>query len=675
MNLQGIDTALFFSINQGMRNGFFDIIMPFVTEWSKFIFLPLLLWCFLKEGNRAWKFLAIAALSIALADGSGNVLKNLIGRVRPCTVLENVHLLMGCGSSFSMPSNHASNVFAVAMVFWLLRRSLVSGLYVFIAGLIAFSRVYIGVHYPFDVAAGALLGCAAASGSIALYRWSSRIYEKRAYEEALYLAVLLFSLFRIYYILTGPFDLSFDEAHYWEWSRRLDLSYYSKGPMIAYLIHAGTLIFGDTVFGVRIFAVIFSALSSIVIYRLGRELYDERTGLASALLIQIVPLYSVYGLIFTIDSPFIFFWTLALFLFWKAINDHLSQGPKRTGFLPWVLLGITVGMGLLTKYTMAFFYLSSLLFLISRKETRGLLASRGPYVSFACSMIVFSPVIAWNAVHGWVTLKHTAGQAHLYDGLALSAKNFFEFLGSQLGVITPVLFILMIIALWRSRRDKNGAFLFWFSVPVILFFVLKSIQGKVQANWALPGYAAGFVAFAAYYVRGVESLKKPSQTLVASAFVLAFAVTAVAHFPNVLHLPEAKDPSRRLLGWRELGREAGKIYDEFSSAGPVFVFSDSYQVSSELAFYMIGHPVTYCANSGRRMNQYDLWPGFGKLIGSNALFVTAGDENMSEDLSKAFGRYEKKTVDLQTNRGRRMKFTFFKCYDFKGIESRQVETY
>jgi membrane-associated phospholipid phosphatase len=675
MSLPEIDTALFFSVNQGMRNGFFDLIMPFVTTYAKFIFLPLVLWTFLKEGRSAWRPLFIALISIAIADGTGHVFKDLVARIRPCNALENVHLLTGCGGSFSMPSSHASNAFAFAMVFWLLRKSAISAFYVFVAGVIAFSRVYVGVHYPFDIMAGALLGVAAAFCSIILSRWGAGIIEEKSYTGGLHLVVLLFILFRIYYILTGPFDLISDEAHYWEWSRRLDLSYYSKGPMIAYLIRAGTLMFGDTVFGVRIFAVIFSALSSIILYRLGKDLYDERTGLASALLIQIVPLYSVYGIIFTIDSPFIFFWILSLFLFWKIVNDHLSSDDKKTDILQWILLGISVGMGLLTKYTMAFFYLSALFFFLSQKDARRLLLSSGPYIAFVSSLIVFSPVIAWNAVHGWVTLKHTAGQAHLYDGLALSARNFLEFLGSQFGVVTPVLFVLIFVALWKLRRDTRGAFLFWFSVPVILFFILKSVQGKVQANWALPGYVAGFIAFSAYYVRRAESLKKPVRMVVASALVLAFTVTAVAHFPKVLHLPEKKDPTARLVGWKELGEEATKAYRDMTSYGPLFVFSDSYQVSSELAFYMDGHPITYCVNLGRRMDQYDLWPGFETLIGYNALFVTAGDETMPATLAHAFGRYKKEAVSLKTKQGKELKFTFLKCYDFKGFESKPVETY
>jgi membrane-associated phospholipid phosphatase len=673
MGLPEIDTSLFFLINKNLRCGIFDVVMPFVTNNSKIIFLPLILLAVVRERSKAWSYVVISLLAVAFADAGGAVLKNLIARTRPCNALEGVNLLVGCGKSFSMPSNHASNAFAFAMAFWLLRRDVATYFFVIVAAAIAFSRVYVGVHYPFDAAAGAVLGTGCAYGAMRLFRWASDLYRRRDYGQALLLMVMAFSIFRIYYVLTGPFDLSPDEAHYREWARRPDWSYYSKGPMIAYLIYAGTALFGNTVFGVRIFAVVLSALSSVLLYHLGKRLYDERTGLLAALLVQVVPLYSVYGVLLTIDSPFIFFWILSLFLFWKAIDSSSEASPG--GLLFWVLLGFSIGLGLMTKYTMAFFYLCGFLFFVFHKDSRKFFSDKGPYISFLISVAVFTPVIAWNAAHGWVTLKHTAGQAHVSDGLTISAKNFFEFLGSQAGVITPLLFVLMCVALWRMRKDRAGAFAFWFCVPVVLFFILKSLQGKVQANWALPGYATGFIAFSAHFAGDAISSKERSRVLTAAAILMAFTLTAFAHFPSVLHLPRKMDPTMRLVGWRELGHEAARIYEGLSSEGPAFVVSDSYQMASELAFYMKGNPRTYCINLGRRMNQYDLWPGFEDYKGQNALLVMDDERELPAELAGSFGRTEKVPV-LITVRGEKvMKFTVFKCYDFRGIKSRPPETY
>jgi membrane-associated phospholipid phosphatase len=680
MGLSELDVSVFFFINKNLQNGLFDAVMPFLSNNSKLVFLPLLIWVFAKEGRKAWSFVAIAGLAFALADSGGNVLKQLITRPRPCSVLEGARLLADCGKSFSMPSNHAVNAFAVAAAFWFLRKDFLTGFYLFMAAAIGFSRVYIGVHYPADVLAGALFGAGIAYAAVVLSSRAAGMYRRGDYGRLLILVIVLVSIFRIYYIQTGPFDLSADEAHYWEWSRRLDLSYYSKGPLIAYLIYAGTAIFGNTVLGVRVCAVVLSALSSLVLFKLGKQLYDGRTAFFSALLVQVVPLYATYGVIMTIDSPFMFFWILSLLLFWKTIDAGGAGEPRKAGMLSWVLLGLSVGLGLLAKYTMALFYLSAFLFYISSKDARRFFLERGPYVAAAVSLIVFSPVIIWNAGHGWVTFRHTAGQAHLSDGLVLSPKYLFDFLGSQLGVITPLLFVLLFIALWKMKSDRKGAFLFWFSVPIFVFFALKSIQGKVQGNWALPAYVTGFIAFPAYFVNKTALAKKSYRWLVAVSISLALVLTAIAYYPSLLKfLPPRVDPTARLtmklLGWKELGEEASGIYRELSSEGPAFVFSDSYQISSELAFYMRGNPVTYCVNFGRRMDQYDLWPGFEKDIGYNALFVVYEDRDLPQELTHAFARTEKIPVFIVLKRDRIMKFTVFKCYDFKGIKSRSSETY
>src|SRR4030067_2500393 len=152
-----------------------------------------------------------------------------------------------------------------------------------------------------------------------------------------------------------------------------------------------------------------------------------------------------------IHSQFIFFWTLSLYLFWKATDRNAS---KKVSFKPvrstqyssltyWLFLGLSVGFGLLTKYTMAFFYICALLFLIFSKEQRFWLKRKELYFAFVLSLVVFSPVIIWNTAHDWVTMKHTAGQAHVAEGLKISFKHFFDFFGSQIGVITPLLFFMV----------------------------------------------------------------------------------------------------------------------------------------------------------------------------------------------------------------------------------------
>jgi len=674
MSLPEIDTLAFFLINKNLQNSLFDIAMPFVTDKSYLIFLPLFLLFLFKDREKALIALILGIVSLLIADWSANILKHYFERIRPCNALEGVRLLAGCGKSFSMPSNHSVNAFAFITPLCMLLKNRMRYAFVAVAILVGFSRVYVGVHYPSDTIAGALIGVMLGISVVQFYRWSSERFKEKPDTTILFVFLLSLSLFRIYYIQNGPMDLSPDEAHYWEWSRRLDLSYYSKGPMIAYLIHLGTSLFGDTVFGIRFMAVLFSGLSSILMYSLGKNMYDEKVGLFSAIMIQIIPLFSTYGILFTIDSPFIFFWISSLFLFREAVNQSQSSNLKSQKY--WLLLGLSIGLGLLTKYTMSFFYLCACLFLAVSVEKRRLLLTKGPYIALLISLIVFSPVVLWNAQHDWVTLKHTAGQAHIAQGIQLSLKSFAEFIGSQFGVITPLLLILMIISVLRLRKEQEGSYLFWFSIPVLAFFLFKSIQAKVQANWALPGYITGIISFSAVYLRRFDTDGKGKKILVSASLILSLILTSIAHYPSILDLPAELDPASRIQGWQALGEEVTGIYEQMSSANPVFIFSDRYQVSSELAFYVKGHPATYCINLGRRMNQYDLWPGFHNLRNYDAIFVRIGDKRLPEEVSASFDKVEKKVYTAYTKKHAEIRdYSIFMCYGFKGLKEARPEAY
>jgi undecaprenyl-diphosphatase len=679
-----MDTALFFLINHGLQNSFFDLIMPFITSRSYIFFILIIIPFFLKERKRGFIAVALSLIALGIGDASANLLKHLFEIPRPCRALEGVRLLGGCGGSFSMPSNHAVNAFASAAAFSYFFRKALLPMFI-VAMLVALSRIYIGVHYPSDVIAGSLWGMFTASIVIFTYRWSLDRYKKVPYPTILLLTLIAVTLFRYYYILEGPLGLSPDEATYWTWSKRLDLSYYAKGPVIAYLIAFSTWIMGDTVFAVRSLSPLFLTLTSLIIYKFSIELFDkdgeaEKKALLASLMPQATPLFSASGVIMTIDPPFIFFWTLSLYLFYKATKAQMGNGAEERLTWVWMLLGISIGLGLLTKYTMAFFYICGFLYLLFDKESRRLFWKKEPYIAFLISIAVFSPVIIWNMHHGWVTLKHTEGHANIAKGFVISAKEFFNFLGSQFGVITPLLFFLAmdggIRNYFSGDSAKNRRLLFWFWAPILGFFLLKSLQGKVQANWAMNAYIAAFIA-ASDHMLGKGYNKKLSRPFLIAAFSLAITVTAIAHYPSLINLPFKMDPSARLRGWEELGQKMDKIYGEMAASGSkdVFIFSDKYQVSSELAFYMKNKPVTYCVNLGRRMNQYDIWGGMEKLTGYDAIFVRMDQTSFPEKLKSSFDKCEGETFNVYEDGKALRVYGIFRCHGFKGVPSYQYEGY
>lgn len=485
-----------------------------------------------------------------------------------------------------------------------------------------------------------------------------------------------FAVLRMMYIVWGPFGISPDEAHYWEWSRRLDFSYYSKGPAVAYVIAFFTSVFGSTELGIRMGAVFFSTAASYLIYLIGRDFFGSETaGFRAAVLTNITPIFSIGAILMTTDVMFLTFWAATVWAVKRAVDTKSG--------LWWYLAGLFIGLGFLSKYTMVLVYPCIALFLLSSRNERVWFLRKEPYIGALVSLAAATPVIYWNITHGQVTIKHTMGQAHVGSG-TLSVGPLFEFIGSQALLLTPLIFIGLVYGLFRCasigfRADNSGLKLAFFaSAPLFLFFLFKGLHGKVQANWAVASYMTAFPA-------GVWALEElygkysgAGKKVLKGAVLLAAATGAIAsffaYFPWTLEPLGAKKimdgpPYNRVTGWKELGGKISAVKDEMDSTGKTFIMSDTYQITSELALYTKGNPVTYNAYTGsRRMNQYDLWPGFEGLLGYNAIYVKGGDASEDAVVEAAFDRCDKELYAIYRSDGRALKsFTIWRCYGFKGM--------
>lgn len=185
------DTIWFYMINLQTQNGFFDLIMPALSD-IKLWRIPLILAATVAAilgGRRARITVLLAVIILVFSDQvSSHVLKPLISRQRPCHVLEGVRLLVPCGGRLSFPSSHATNNFAIWTLMMLRHKKLGAYLSFFPLG-VAYSRVYVGVHYPLDVVGGAVLGaicalCVVMISEYAVVRPIRRRREMRAHQNA-----------------------------------------------------------------------------------------------------------------------------------------------------------------------------------------------------------------------------------------------------------------------------------------------------------------------------------------------------------------------------------------------------------------------------------------------------------------------------------------------------------
>ena len=185
--LQQIDASIFLFLNRGLANPVFDVLMPFITEadhWTVPLGVAALLLA-VKGGVKGRVTLLLAVVVVALSDQvTCSLIKPWVARTRPCFVLESARLLIRQSNSFSFPSAHAANNAAVAVLIWM-RYPQARWWFVGIALSVAYSRIYVGVHYPVDVLAGLLLGASLSFGVVALWnRLASRRSAKKAKEAS-----------------------------------------------------------------------------------------------------------------------------------------------------------------------------------------------------------------------------------------------------------------------------------------------------------------------------------------------------------------------------------------------------------------------------------------------------------------------------------------------------------
>jgi 4-amino-4-deoxy-L-arabinose transferase-like glycosyltransferase len=480
--------------------------------------------------------------------------------------------------------------------------------------------------------------------------------------------LVVVSAARLAYLAVGDLDLSPDEAHYWEWSRRLDLSYYSKGPLIAYLIAALTATLGTSVLAIRSGAVLLSLLGAVAIARLGREAFsDLRVGALAVVGLQLTPLVWAGSLLLTIDAPFVVCWAFALLWLHRALVRGLPAA--------WPLAGLAVGIGLLAKYTMLFVLPGLLVYLWRAPAARPALLRREAALGGVIALTLFSPVVIWNLGHGWVSARHVASQG---QGAGPGVATLAEFLLSQAGVLTPLWAVLIGWGLWHGIREglvrgrEPYRFLTSFGGPVLVFYTLLAFQGKVQANWAVAAYPPlVLVTVGALLARRADlpAGRRVAQTrLLLAAGGVALAVTVAGHATVLLGVPDRLDPTARLRGWRELGAAVSSTLAAMPRPAQTFVVSDRYQITSELAFYVDGRPPAYNVNLGRRLNQYDFWEGAEARLGWDAIYVRQHEGPLDARVTAAFERMDGPSVVEIRRGGRRVRtFSVYRGFGFRGF--------
>lgn len=413
--------------------------------------------------------------------------------------------------------------------------------------------------------------------------------------------LIIFAIIKIF--VAVHFELNSEEAQYWTWSKHLQFSYYSKPPMIAYMNWLSTLIFGNTVLGIRINAVIIGMLISIVSYLLSLELFkNQNTAILTAVATNIFPFLLNSSVFFTTDSPLLLFWLFAMLFYWKAVETGKSTW--------WLAFGVSLGLGALAKYAM-FLIIIPLVF-FSWKHHRNILKTLNFYLSTIIGLAVFSPVIYWNIRQDGVGLLHLAHLAGVNDHPHSFSKMGSNMLVFALGQIAILLPFYQYPKIYRKIRQKaltrQEEFLI---LPVIItFFIFMVVSANRESgayiNWAMFAYMGMPILFS-HYALSDHRLKFNLRIflMMIAAFFLFIGLTS----PKNKVAPLGKlNPANRMIGWSQLAAKVDSMKDSLPP-GSCYVFSSNYHITSELWFYQKGQPETYLLNLNSRMTQFDLWLG------------------------------------------------------------------
>ncbi|MBL8251143.1 MAG: glycosyltransferase family 39 protein, partial [Candidatus Competibacter sp.] len=331
--------------------------------------------------------------------------------------------------------------------------------------------------------------------------------------------LLLLPILRFAIAEAGGFDLHFDEAQYWEWSRQLDWSYYSKGPLVAWLIALSGALFGHGEWQVRLFAWLAYDLFLVLLFCFAAQFWQSRRAGWWALALGLTtPLYFPLGQVMTTDVFLFVCWAWGLWAAWRALYRRQASA--------WYELGAAVGLGGLTKFSIGLLPFFLGLGLLATERGRSELRHWPPWGGVVLALLLLSPVLLWNAAHGWPMFHHE--QSHVLNaseagGWRENAGHLLEFLAGQWLALSPLVAVAWVRALGPLPRLAEQRLLWGLSLAVLGFFLAKATASKVQLNWPAPAYIGLLVLFAGR----IDTLTAGWRRLVLAGFATSVLLLAI----------------------------------------------------------------------------------------------------------------------------------------------------
>ena len=372
-------------------------------------------------------------------------------------------------------------------------------------------------------------------------------------------------------ILAGWVELGTDEAYYWTFAKYPDWSHFDHPGMVGWVIQLFTLnLTFDSELFMRLASVVFMTINTWVMYRIGRELKDETTGVWTALLYTAsVYAFVITGIFILPDTPLSLFWLLAFLMFIK----YSKQGRNKH----LLLAGLLIGLSILSKYTGAFLWFGFLLYILcfDRRQFR----NPHLYLALLITVLCCLPIVLWNARNGFVSFLFHGDRVSFWG--PLHPAGFFTEVGGEFIYNNPVNFILAILAIGAAFRKKlpidihQQRFILITTLPLIGLFLLSSFTRPTLPHWSGPAYVM-LIPLSTIWLSTID-FQKARRAVVSALVVLVLTLTIGAAeiktgFVTLDHHTEATqlgkdDPTLDMYGWRQAGEKFAEIYQQEVAKG------------------------------------------------------------------------------------------------------------
>ena len=463
-----------------------------------------------------------------------------------------------------------------------------------------------------------------------------------------------------------------DETYYWEWTRRLEAGYFDHPPGIALLITAGVRLFGNTVAGVRAGPAIAALVTHVAAVGAAWSLAGRGDAGAAAAtrvaaLMALLPIATLGLVLATPDAALFATVMLALVAVERALASPLRSLASTCW---WGLAGVALGLAFVSKYTAVLLPAGLTVACLIHPALRARFREVGPWLASAIALLLFSPVVIWNAVTEWVSFRFQLGHGFGASPRGNPLSRELEMIGGQVGLASPILFVLLAVAVWVAMRDgwrsravdaptdlapRRFALALISALP-LGFFAISAWRRSVEANWPALIYPGAMLLLATSRAIWARARAWRSGLWLAAVLLLVVSLQAWKPF---LPLKPDRDPIARAHGWQTLADAVEQARHDAFLTGTVdrWVAADRYQDASELAFHLPDQPTLFALNLGGRPNQYDLWPtAYEKVRPGDGLVVAFDADVHGDSLARTVGRWfadtrQGETVTLKRGSG------------------------